>query len=260
MNAAETSNPGGAGPFVPGKIILAGTVGSTAYGLATETSDVDTLGVYTAPTVNILGIHGGTLTEHTVTSTKPDSTFHEVGKYVRLALKANPTILELLYLPTHHHTTVAEEGQLLLTERVCFLGRETVRSSYGGYAMNQAKKLMERQETSRAGFGSVPVNRTEKHARHCVRLLAQGIQLLTEQTITVDVGGQRDSIFAAGRLAVENPAQFETLVRRKMNAFDLAVDMSALPEHPDMEKANMLLTRIRLGNLAVSGFPHPGTF
>jgi hypothetical protein len=39
------------------KTILQGIVGSTAYGLATPTSDIDRMGVFVAPTKEIVGFH-----------------------------------------------------------------------------------------------------------------------------------------------------------------------------------------------------------
>jgi uncharacterized protein len=40
-----------------GTILLAGIVGSTAYGLADADSDVDRLGMFAAPTRAVLGLH-----------------------------------------------------------------------------------------------------------------------------------------------------------------------------------------------------------
>ena len=67
-------------------VLLSGVVGSTAYGLATEDSDVDWLGVYAAPTEKILGLHPP---QESIVSTAPDITYHEAGKYCRLAPDEN---------------------------------------------------------------------------------------------------------------------------------------------------------------------------
>src|SRR5437868_11290114 len=59
-------------------VILLGVVGSTAYGLDTESSDKDYLGIYQAPTRMLLGLRepAGTYVEH-----QPDDrTLHELGK------------------------------------------------------------------------------------------------------------------------------------------------------------------------------------
>lgn len=59
-------------------ILLSGVVGSTAYGLAREGSDVDRLGMFAAPTETLLGLH--TPKESHVT-TAPDRTLHEAAKW-----------------------------------------------------------------------------------------------------------------------------------------------------------------------------------
>lgn len=83
-------------------VILEGIVGSTAYGLANPNkSDVDYLGIYLAPRRDVLGLNGGTTVEKSYVTQNPDRTLHEIGKFCRLALKCNPTIIDLLFLPEH---------------------------------------------------------------------------------------------------------------------------------------------------------------
>ena len=87
---------------IPPNVLLSGIVGSTAYGLATEDSDVDRLGVFAAPTERLVGLHPP---QPSVVSSKPDATFHEAGKFAALALKVNPTITELMWLPDDLYET-----------------------------------------------------------------------------------------------------------------------------------------------------------
>ncbi len=80
--------------------ILRGIVGSTAYGLAHEGSDIDRLGMFVAPTVQFHGLHPPIGKAASRVQTSPsDYTEHEAGKYVSLLLGANPTVTELLWLP-----------------------------------------------------------------------------------------------------------------------------------------------------------------
>src|ERR1044072_1151086 len=132
-------------------ILLRGIVGSTAYGLAREGSDVDRLGVFVAPTVEVAGLDWHGDRESKVT-TKPDVTLHEVAKFAKLALKCNPSITEILWLPGEH-LEIAEPifGLRLIGLRDAFLSTNAVRSAYGGYARQQAAKLSARWETSRKG-------------------------------------------------------------------------------------------------------------
>jgi predicted nucleotidyltransferase len=161
----------------PRNILLTGVVGSTAFGLAREGSDVDRLGIFARPTADFFTI-GAKHTDSVVT-TAPDSTMHEVGKYIDLALKCNPTIMDLMYLAEYEQTSW--EGEWLVDIRQDFLSEPYVRSAYGGYAMGQIKRI--KQELA----NEARQKRVAKHARHCFRLLRQGQQLLEFGTLTVKV-------------------------------------------------------------------------
>lgn len=147
--------------FDPSSIILEGITGSTAYGLATPDSDVDKHGVYQAPTREVLGPFPP---KETVVMNDPDITYHEVAKFIRLTAKANPTVLEILYLDDY--TIITPVGQMLIDNRSAFLSK-TIYHSYGGYAIAQARRLNARGDS----FSSDTKNRYSKHARHCYRLL-----------------------------------------------------------------------------------------
>lgn len=67
-----------------------------------------------------------------------------------------------------------------------------------------------RHEVGHEGFSSDVVGRTAKHGRHCLRLLIQARHLLRTGDPVIDVGARREELFAAGRLAVEDPAAFTT--------------------------------------------------
>ena len=174
-------------------ILLKGTVGSTAYGLAHEGSDIDKLGVYRVSFRDLLGLDVAKAVDNSYVQHEPDITLHEVGKYLLLALKANPTILELLWLSDYDTRTT--EGELIRVNRRNFLSERAVRGAYGAYAKAQADRLMRRRDEGKEGFGSVPVSRVAKHARHCARLLYLGHQLLTTGQMRLDVSHMRDELF-----------------------------------------------------------------
>lgn len=152
--------------------LLAAVVGSTAYGLATATSDVDTLMMAVAPTKVFHGVHPPTERELTYVATEPDLTVHEAGKFIRLCLSANPTVTELLWMPEGAYTTYSILGDKLIHNRECLLSQRKVLDAYFGYAWAQFDRL------SRMGtFANVPKDRIAKHARHIMRLVIQGEQL-----------------------------------------------------------------------------------
>lgn len=165
-------------------ILLRGIVGSNAYGLATPDSDLDYMAVYLEPQETFLGlrlIQDKDLTVHD-TSVTIDTTAHEMGKFMRLALKSNPSILELLWLPDWAYTHITPQGEALLDNRHWFASAELVRNAYLGYATQQFK-LFKRD----GNFGSDMKKRTEKHARHLYRLLIQGFELYRTGELNVEL-------------------------------------------------------------------------
>jgi hypothetical protein len=211
-------------------VILRGVAGSTAHGLAREGSDVDLYGVYVLPTDEILGVRG--YQESRVTHVPQDETQHEVGKYVRLALAANPTVLELLYLTEYQEQT--EHGRLLVEARSKFLSNR-VRQTYGGYAWSQAERLQKRGNS----FASTLKHRYAKHARHCFRLLRQGADLLQTGTLTVKVD-EPDFYHEVGQLP---PEALVPLFAAEYERFKSVP--SVLPDQPDTDAINNLLLEIR---------------
>ncbi|WTW98720.1 nucleotidyltransferase domain-containing protein [Streptomycetaceae bacterium NBC_01309] len=221
--------------------LLVGVVGSTAYGLATDGSDEDRLGVYMAAPADLFGLNGpGVLTGSRVT-THPDVTMHELFKFATLALRGNPTVSELLWLDSY--VVESDAGRELIAIRDAFLSTPCVRGAYGGYALQQSRKLLSRHEAGKEGFSADTARRTAKHGRHCMRLLRQAHGLLATGHLTIDMSAQRDELFAAGELAAGDPEGFSALFDREIAALD-AVD-SVLPERSDSARVEALLVELR---------------
>lgn len=223
-------------------ILLKGVVGSTAYGLATPESDVDYMGVYMEPKETFLGLRLVQEKDFTVhnTSDELDTTYHEVGKFLRLALKSNPSIMELLWLPNVLYTEISDFGLELLDCRHWFASAPLVKSAYLGYATQQFK-LLERD----GNFGSDMKKRTEKHARHLYRLLLQGFELyrtgeLSVQLDAFDVAKVREfgQRVAAGDL---------DLARTEMAYYEeqFSTKQPHVREEPNEKAANSLLIDFR---------------
>lgn len=211
-------------------IILAGVCGSKAYGLDHADSDIDLKGIFVAPTREFLGLNRPA---ETVDHVDPDYCYHELGKFLKLGLAANPTILELLFL--ENYTLQTDEGGLLVANNHRFLSNR-VRNTYFGYANQQMQRLVNRADGS---FKSKLRKRYEKHARHCARLLFQGRDLMQTGTLTVKVSN-RDEIFAIGELS---PTDLVLWFEDAKNSFNNVE--SVLPDQPDTEWVNEYLIRVR---------------
>ena len=223
----------------PDSIILEGVTGSTAYGLATENSDVDIKGVYILPTKTVLGINFDAA-HTTKDNTDPDWVYHEVGKFMKLVAGGNPTVSELLWL--EEYTILNPIGKLLVDNREIFLSTPAVMNAYRGYAFGQAMKLSKRQAEGLDGYDSALKNRFAKHTRHCFRLLLQARQLLETGKLTVRVTQeQREWLFEMGNQTPDSIVDAFIVEDKKMDDI-----VSVLPDKPDWKAIDELLYKIRM--------------
>src|SRR5207237_6310105 len=97
-------------------IIYRCVVGSTAYGLETESSDVDRRGIYLPPAERHWSLVG---VPEQLENEATQEVYWELQKFLTLALRANPNVLECLYTPlVELASPLAEE---LLAMRQIFL-------------------------------------------------------------------------------------------------------------------------------------------
>jgi hypothetical protein len=231
-HSVEATATGTAGPDVSAFVVYRVTVGSRAFGLATESSDEDRRGVFLPPA------------DWHWALTKPPEQVElfgdgveevdwEIEKFVRLALQANPNILETLWSPAVLHAD--ETGEELRAIRACFLSRHLYRT-YSGYVLSQFRLMKKGFDTDR--------RYKPKHAMHLIRLLHSGIHALRAGEIRVDVGEHRDELLAIRRGEVP----FEAVEARALDldrAFRAAFEATALPERPDADRANRFLIAAR---------------
>lgn len=136
------------------KIILKISSGSYLYGTNTENSDQDYLGIYLNTKEELLGLQSSEELTQNITSktnngknTKDavDCKYFELRKFCRLALKGNPTILEILFVNKENILEITKEGEELLSLRNEFLSKN-IYNSFMGYAFSQKKKAFIKSE------------------------------------------------------------------------------------------------------------------
>lgn len=212
-------------------VILRCIVGSRAYGLEHGESDVDRRGVYLPPAAMHWSIFG---VPEQLESANTEECYWELEKFLNLALKANPNVLEALYTPlVEFETPLATE---LRGMRSLFLTR-LVYQTFNGYAMSQFRKLEQDLRTK----GAVKW----KHAMHLIRLLLAGIRALESGHLPVRVeDGQRATLLALrdGVMSWEEADRWRLTLHRE---FEAAFERTELPERPDYERVNEFLVRAR---------------
>ena len=116
------------------KIIFKTLVGSQAYGTATPQSDQDFKGVFIQHPDDILSFNYVEQIE-----LSKDECYYEVRRFLQLLQSANPTVLEMLFMPEACILEKTEAFDLIVVQRHKFLTKRCFQS-FGGYAAAQIKK------------------------------------------------------------------------------------------------------------------------
>jgi len=212
------------------RVIYRCVVGSRAFGLDTDESDTDRRGIYLPPADLHWSLYG---VPQQLENDETEEAYWELQKFLVMALKGNPNILECLYTPLVEHVTPL--AQELLDMRDAFLSR-LVYQTYNGYVMSQFKRM----QADLRNQGKVK----PKHVMHLIRLLLSGIHVLREGFVPVDVGEHRVQLFAIKNS--EMPwDEVEAWRLRLHEQFDQALEQTSLPERPDYERANEFLVKAR---------------
>lgn len=212
-------------------VVLRCVVGSRAYGLEHEASDIDRRGVYVPRASAHWSLFGvPEQLEHDATQ----ECYWELGKFVQLALKANPNVLEVLHSPLVE--LAVDVGAELVRHRRIFLSK-LIHQTFSGYAMSQFRKLEQDLRTR----GQLKW----KHAMHLVRLLHAGAVALETGELPVRVQEYRGELLAI-RDGLMAWSDVEKLREDLQKRFDSAMLTTQLPDRPDYDKANELLIGARL--------------
>ena len=224
------------------RVIYRCVVGSRAYGLDDAESDTDRRGTYLPPAELHWSLYG---VPEQLENDETQEAYWELKKFLILALKANPNVLECLYTPlVEMATPLAEE---LLQMRSLFLSR-LVYQTYNGYVMSQFKRM----QAHIRNHGQLKW----KHVMHLIRLLISGTQVLRHGFVPIRVDDYRDELIAIkkGEVPWDDVEKWRLSLHKD---FDKAFEETTLPERPNYEKANQLLIKARR---SVVGEGKDGTF
>lgn len=212
------------------RVIFRCVIGSRAYGLDDENSDIDRRGIYLPPADLHWSLYG---VPDQLENEATQEVYWEIQKFVVLALKANPNVLECLYTPIAE--TATPLAQEMLDMKEVFLSK-LVFQTYSGYVASQFKKM----QTDIRNQGQVKW----KHVMHLIRLLLSGINVLKEGFVTVAVGEHRDRLLAIK--SGETPwDEIEAWRLELHQEFESAFEQTKLPERPDYGRANGFLVKAR---------------
>jgi predicted nucleotidyltransferase len=227
--------------------ILRTVVGSGVHGIAIPgTDDHDEMGVTIEPPEQVFGL--ARTWEHYVFRTQPegarsgpgdtDLVIYSLRKYLRLAVKGNPTALLPLYAQGDDVLVLTPLGEELRALTPRLLSQHAVRR-FLGFMDSQRRRLVE-QGTGRTVSRPELVARhgyDVKYASHALRLAYQGREVVRDGRLTLPMPpAERERVLAVKRGDVRDLGQVLAeiaAVQAEVEAA-LAAGDTPLPEEPDL--------------------------
>lgn len=223
--------------------------GSIAHGTFIPNSnpnsidDKDVLGVFIPPKEIFFGLK--TYDQFEKFEGVWDVLIYDFRKLVRLLIKSNPNVVQMLWTPEHHFLIRKPEFIRLQEQRHLFASKNLY-AAFCGYSYGQLKKMENMAYNGYMGekrkglvdkFGY-----DAKNAQHLIRLLRQGIEFLKTGELIVERPDKADLIaIKTGQWSIEKVKREADRLFKEM---EQAFADSTLPEQPDREAIDKLCQSI----------------
>jgi predicted nucleotidyltransferase len=244
-------NPPG---FLPGNVHYETLMGSIAYGVSGDTSDIDVYGFCIPPKdvvfPHLAGIIPGFGRQHQKFEqyqqhhVKPpgsdkeyDLAIYSIVKFFQLCMENNPNMLDSLFTPRRcvlHSTAV---GEMVRAKRKMFLHKGCW-PKYKGYAYSQLQKMKGQKREGKRKVLFDKFGFDVKFAYHVVQLLYEAEMILAEGDL--DLERHREHLKSIRRGDIPE-ADIRAWAGEKEKSLDKIYDTSKLPWGPDEDKIKGLL-------------------
>lgn len=226
-------------------LIMKVITGSTSYGITNDSSDVDYRSVFVCPTIDLLQLKEtriptiNTLDDYLADilnkpkTNTPDTTM-EIGHFLSLCLKSNPSTLEILKSPVVESTDFGTELRALFPY---LISRSRVANSFKSYsyAQRHGKKFEQADE-----------RKSNKMKVTAVRTLWYGLQILETGTFSTNVvGTEIEPLVRRARDGEWADWEATEYLDKLAERLSDAQHRSPVREEPDLAVVNKFLMRVR---------------
>lgn len=231
-------------------------MGSVAYGVTSDTSDMDVYGFcipsrdYVFPHLrgeiegfSTQGHRFEQFQQHHIDDKESrkqyDLAIYNITKFFRLCMGNNPNMVDALFVPRRCVLYSTEVGELVRENRKLFVSKAAW-PKFKGYAYSQLNKMRTKKPVGKRQDTIDKYGFDVKFAYHVVRLLDEVEQLLT--TGDLDLEANREQLKAIRR-GDWTPEQVTDYFERKEKDLEKAYANSKLPWKADEEAIRLLLLK-----------------
>lgn len=245
-DGAITSYPKFLASNIQSEVIM----GSVAYGVSDDTSDVDVYGWCIPPKdfifphlrgeidgFSTLGPRFDQFQQHHIAwpvqapTTSYDVTIFSIVKYFRLCMECNPNMIDSLFAPRHAVLFSTPIAEMVREKRRLFLHKGAW-FKFKGYSYSQMHKMRIKKPEGKRKEQSEKYGLDLKYAYHIVRLLNEAEQILTEHDLDITRNREQLKAIRRGEWTLEQVEQyFETKERELESAYTASTLRHSPDEH-----------------------------
>jgi len=163
-----------------GDTILLVTTGSSAYGVATEESDLDIRGIYVPSKKVLFGFTQGNGVTTGYQQGRFDFYLHDIRKYMKLAAEGSHNMIEYLWVPEEMIEHASNMGNYLIGQRDIF-NSKALANSIVRHAKSCLYQITKYPSLTDVAGGSV----FAKEGMHAMRLIQMASEFLTYRRLVV---------------------------------------------------------------------------
>ncbi|MCO7224064.1 DNA polymerase beta superfamily protein [Pleionea sp. CnH1-48] len=233
-------------------------MGSMAYGVSNDSSDMDVYGFAIPPKEilfpytqgKVLGFDDFTpefeqLQEHHIQDKEAlggqgrvyDITLYSITKFFRLLTTNNPNIIDSLYVPDNCVLHITPVGRMVRDERKLFLHKGCW-AKFKGYAYSQLHKVRTKQPQGKRKALVEQFGYDVKFAYHIIRLLGEVEQLLLKCDMSLTQNKEQLKSIRRGEWSEQ---QIFDYFEHKSSELEHLYLRSSLPDEPNIEAIRSLL-------------------
>lgn len=245
--------------FLPANIHYEVVVGSMAYGVSSDTSDMDVVGFCIPRKEDIFPHLRGEIPgfgrnkqrfdvwqQHhikTPDGKEYDLAIYSIIKIFQLCMENNPNCLDVLYAPQHCVLHATQIAQTIREKRDIFLHKGCWHK-FKGYAYSQLHKIQTKNPIGKRQKIIEEFGFDVKFAYHVVRLMLEVEQILSEHTLTIDRNAEILKAIRRGEWSLDKIKQF---FEEKEKHLESLYHSSTLPYSPrESEIKELLLNSLEI--------------
>ncbi len=238
--------------FVHSNVMYETIMGSFAYGVSGDASDMDIYG-FCVPSRNVVFPHlGGQIdgfgrqqqrfdqfqAHHIKWKGKEyDLTIYSIVRFFSLCMENNPNMIDSLFTPDNCVLFSTQVGQMVRENRHLFLHKGSWHK-FKGYAYSQLHKMGRRNAEGKRKQLIEEFGFDVKFAYHVVRLLDEAEQILTLGDIDLQRNREQLKAIRRGEMTEREIRDWATAKEKQL---ELAYSQSKLRHSPDENKIKQLL-------------------